>query len=124
MTAAEVKQAAWVDALGVCCTAVAAGVDTFNLRLCPVIEFAERRHRVAVRHVQRESYWPDLSELMLLWLTTPISTACVERDFSYMTQMDSNTRRRRTNEPGFRADFMAHLHSGWLRGTLAQAVRC
>ena len=58
---------------------------------------------------------------MLLWLTTPISTACVERGFSFMTMMDSNTRRRRMKEAGFRADFMAHLHWEWLRSALRVA---
>ena len=49
-------------------------------------------------------FWRDLSELMLLWLTTPISTACVERGFSFMTMMDANSLRRRMKEPGFRAN--------------------
>ena len=29
--------------------------------------------------IRTRPFWPDLSELMLLWLKTPISTACVER---------------------------------------------
>ena len=68
--------------------------------------------------IRTRPFWPGLSELMLLWLTTPISTACVERGFSYMTMMDANTRRRRMKEPGFRADFLAHLHRDWC------AARC
>ena len=41
--------------------------------------------------IRTRPFWPDLSELMLLWLKAPISTACVERGFSFMTIMDSNT---------------------------------
>jgi len=73
--------------------------------------------------IRTRAFWPDLSELMLLWLTTPISTACVERGFSYLTMMDSNARRRRTKEPGFRAEFLAHLHRGWLRDQLREATQ-
>ena len=57
---------------------------------------------------------------MLLRLTTPISTVCVEHNFSSMTQMDSNTRRRRMTEPGFR---VAAPHREWLRNALRDAVR-
>ena len=67
--------------------------------------------------------WPDLAEVMLFWLTTPISTACLERGFSFMTQMDSNARRRRMKEPSFRADFMAHLLRPHIRSQLLDAVR-
>jgi hypothetical protein len=67
--------------------------------------------------------WPDLAEIMLFWLTTPISTACLERGFSFMTQMDSNARRCRMKEPSFRADFMAHLLRPHIRSQLLDAVR-
>ena len=78
----------------------------------------EDRESPARYWIRTRAFWPDLSELMLLWLTTPISTACVERGFSFLTMMDSNARRRRTKEPGFRAEFLAHLHRDWLRSQL------
>ena len=53
---------------------------------------AEDKKLPARYWIRTRPFWPDLSELMLLWLTTPISTACVERGFSFMTMMDSNTR--------------------------------
>ena len=67
-------------------------------------------------------FWRDLSELMLLWLTTPISTACVERGFSFMTMMDANSRRRRMKEPAFSTNFLAHLHRDWIRSALRDAI--
>lgn len=73
--------------------------------------------------IRTRPFWPDLSEVVLLWLMTPISTACVERGFSFMTMMDANTRRRRMKVPGFRADFMAHLHRDWLRSALLAASK-
>ena len=80
--------------------------------------------RLTARYwIRTRPLWPDLSELMLLWLTTPISTACVERGFSYMTMMDAITRRRRMKEPGFRADFLEHLHHEWLRNALKAAIK-
>ena len=67
--------------------------------------------------------WCDLSELMLYWLTTPISTACIERGFSFMTIMDSNTRRRRMGESLFRVEMLCHLHKPWLDNRLTQLVQ-
>jgi hypothetical protein len=58
---------------------------------------------------------------MLLWLTTPIPTAYVERGFSFMTMMDSNTRRR-MKESNFLVDFLVHLHRDWLRDKLRTVV--
>jgi hypothetical protein len=85
---------------------------------------AEDKKLPARYWIRTRPFWRDLSELMLLWLTTPISTACVERGFSFMTMMmDSNTRRRRMKEAGFRADFMAHLHREWLRSALCVAAK-
>ena len=39
-------------------------------------------------------YTPDLSELMLQWLTNPLGSVDTERGFSFMMAMDSNARRR------------------------------
>ena len=88
---------------------------------------AEDKKLPARYWIRTRPFWPDLSELTLLWLTTPISTACVDRGFSFMTMMDSTTRRRRMKEAGFRADFMAHqvphLHREWLRSALRVAAK-
>ena len=72
---------------------------------------------IRTRHI-----YGELSELMLYWLSTPISTACVERGFSYMTAMDANTRRRRLGEPIFRAELLCHLHKPWLLERLSVVV--
>ena len=52
----------------------------------------------------------------------PISTACVERGFSFMTKMDAMTRRRRMKEPSFRAEFMVNLNREWLENELRKRV--
>ena len=72
--------------------------------------------------VRMRTFTPDLSELMLLWLTNPLGSVDAERGFSFMTVMDSNTRRRRMMEPSFRATFMAHLFREWLLERLSKAM--
>jgi len=78
---------------------------------------------------QPGEYWvrmrintPDLSEIMLLWLTNPLGSVDAERGFSFMTAMDSNARRRRMKEQSFRATFMAHLYREWLMERLSKAM--
>lgn len=66
--------------------------------------------------------WGELSELMLYWLCTPISTACVERGFSFMTAMDSNTRRRLMQQRNFRANFLAHLFKPLVQQQLSDCL--
>ena len=52
----------------------------------------------------------------------PISTACVERAFSFMTAIDANARRRRLKEPHFRDNLKVALHRPWLQEQLRRAL--
>ena len=47
----------------------------------------------------RRPFWPDLSELTLFWLCVPVSTAGLERGFSFQTLIDQDTRRRLNARP-------------------------
>ena len=60
--------------------------------------------------------------MMLYWLAVPISTACVERAFSFMTAIDANARRRRLQEPHFRDNLKVALHRPWLQEQLRKAL--
>ena len=80
--------------------------------------------------IRTRPHWRELSEMMLYWLAVPISTACVERGFSFMTAIDSsdaNARRRRLQEPHFRdncyPELMVALHRPWLQERLREALR-
>lgn len=53
------------------------------------------KEQPAAYWLRKRQDWPDLSELMLYWLAAPVSTAGVERGFSFQTIIDSNTRRGR-----------------------------
>lgn len=70
--------------------------------------------------IRTRAYWKDLSELMLFWLTPPVSTAGLERGFSFQTlrviDQDSDTRRRAQAAEMMRADIMMMvlLHREWL----------
>ena len=69
--------------------------------------------------IRTRPHWPDLSELMLYWLAAPVSTAGLERGFSFQTLIDQDTRRRRRTMAHMRDDMMVHLHRVWLEKKLA-----
>jgi hypothetical protein len=54
--------------------------------------------------------WPHLSEMMLYWLVAPVSTAGLERAFSFQTLIDQDTRRRRRTMNHMRDDMMVHMY--------------
>jgi len=60
--------------------------------------------------------------MMLYWLAVPISTACVERPFSFMTTIDANARRLRLQEPHFRDNLKVVLHRPWLQERLRKGL--
>lgn len=64
--------------------------------------------------IRTRPFWPDLSELMLFWLYAPVSTAGLERGFSFQTLIDQDTRRRLTTRDHMRDDMLAHVHRSWL----------
>ena len=72
--------------------------------------------------IRTRHHWRELSEMMLYWLAVPISTACVERAFSFMTTIDANARRRRLKEPHFRDNLKVALHRPWLQERLTKAL--
>lgn len=60
--------------------------------------------------IGKREKWPVLSELMLFWLATPVSTSVIERSFSFQTMIDSDTRRRCLQPGHLRANLLAHIH--------------
>lgn len=72
--------------------------------------------------IRTRGFWPDLSELMLYWLCAPVSTAGLERGFSYQTMIDQDTRRRMTTADHMRDDMMAHLHREWFNARIIAAL--
>lgn len=69
---------------------------------------------VATFWVRARNKWPDLAELMLFWLTFPISTSDVERGFSFQTMIDQDTRRRCLKPAQLRCDLLAHIYKDTL----------
>ena len=63
-------------------------------------------------------HWPDLSELMLYWLTVPRSTAGLERGFSFQTLIDQDTRRRHLGAAHLRDGLVCHLYRDYLTNSL------
>ena len=78
---------------------------------------AAARYWIRTRH-----RWPDLSELMLFWLSIPVSTAGLERGFSFQTLLDQNTRRRSRKAKCTRDEMLAMIHRKWLAGTLEGSI--
>ena len=72
--------------------------------------------------IRTRGFWPDLSELMLYWLCAPVSTAGLERGFSYQTMIDQDTRRLMTTAEHMRDDMMAHLHRDWFNERIFAAL--
>ncbi len=72
--------------------------------------------------IRTRVFWPDLSELMLYWLCAPVSTAGLERGFSFQTAIDQDTRRRMTTYEHMRDDMMVHIHRGWFEDRIATAL--
>ena len=56
--------------------------------------------------------------LMLFWLCVPVSTAGLERGFSFQTMIDQDTRRRLTTREHMRDDILAHTHREWFNEQL------
>jgi len=69
-----------------------------------------------------DPFWPDLSELMLFWLCVPVSTAGLERGFSFQTMIDQDTRRRLTTLEHMRDDMLAHIHRPWFNDSLTRVL--
>jgi hypothetical protein len=72
--------------------------------------------------IRTRPHWQDLSELMLYWLTAAVSTAGLERGFSFQTLIDQDTRRRRQGTERMRDDMIVHLHRKGLNTLLAAAI--
>jgi hypothetical protein len=72
--------------------------------------------------IRTRAFWPDLSELMLFWLCVPVSTAGLERAFSFQTLVDQDTRRRITTRGHMRDDMLAHVHRPWFDDRLVETL--
>ena len=66
--------------------------------------------------------YPQLARTMLFWLSHPIGTPALERDFSGMTMVLRDSRRGRLRWPNFRVAVLVHCHAKALRAKLANAV--
>ena len=69
--------------------------------------------------IRTRQFWPDLSELMLFWLCAPVSTAGLERGFSFQTLLDQDTRRRLKSTAHMRDDMLVHIFQDWFSKRLA-----
>lgn len=67
-------------------------------------------------------YWRLLPELMLYWLSIPVSTTIVESTFSFQTLIDQNTRRRRSTALHHVDALMAYLYRDVLEGTIKRTL--
>jgi hypothetical protein len=56
--------------------------------------------------------FPELADTMLWWLSFPTGTAGVERDFSFLTMVSANTRRRRMQWVSFRTSVLSRCYKG------------
>ena len=50
---------------------------------------------------------------VLPWLCAPVSTAGLERGFSFQTLIDQDTRRHGTTSEHMRDDMFVHIHREW-----------
>jgi hypothetical protein len=73
--------------------------------------------------IRTRLFWRDLFELMLYWLTAPVSTAGFERGFSFQTLIDQDTRRRATTYCHMRDDMMVHIHREWFSSRLESTLK-
>jgi hypothetical protein len=72
--------------------------------------------------VRVRSYYRKLADVMLFWLAHPIGTAALERDFSGMTIVCRDSRRRRMKWDAFRVAVLSRCFSGAIRNRLSAAV--
>ena len=80
------------------------------------------QQKPALFWIRTRPFWPDLSELMIYWLTVPVSTAGLERGFSFQTLIDQDTRRRRLGAAHLRDDMLCHLFRDFLETSLEKAL--
>jgi len=64
-----------------------------------------------------------VGELMLWWLSHPVGTAGVERDFCGLTMITRAFRRNRMGFTALRAALLAHCHKPLLRTELGVELR-
>jgi hypothetical protein len=67
-------------------------------------------------------FWRLLPELMLYWLSIPVSTSIVESAFSFQTLIDQNTRRRRSTALHHVDALMAYLYRDVLEDTIKRTL--
>jgi hypothetical protein len=72
--------------------------------------------------IRTRPFFPDLSELMLFWLCAPVSTAGLERGFSFQTMIDQDTRRRSVDSWHMRDDMLVHIHRHWFNERLVATL--
>jgi hypothetical protein len=80
---------------------------------------------------QPHTYWlrvrtlyPRLATTMLYWLSFPVGTAGIERNFSSMTVISRDARRRRLSFLSFRAAVLSHCYKEHIRRLLKDATAC
>lgn len=73
--------------------------------------------------LRTRQHWPDLSELMLFWLCIPVSTAGLERAFSFQTASDADSRRiGKLTAENQRDDMMGKVHKQFALQELKAAL--
>ena len=80
--------------------------------------------RLAPGHfwLRMRRYWRLLPELMLYWLSIPVSTSIVEAAFSFQTLIDQNTRRRRSTVLHHTDALMAYIYRDVLEDTIKRTL--
>jgi len=66
--------------------------------------------------------WKNLTTVMLLWLSAPISTASLERAFSFLTQVRNDLSRRSLTREHVLECMWAHVHAADVRARLEDVL--
>ena len=64
----------------------------------------DKKKKPAYYWIRTRHAWPELSALMLYWLSRAVGTENLERGFSYQTEVDQDTRRRRLAAESLRTE--------------------
>ena len=72
--------------------------------------------------LRARAHYPLVAKVMLWWLSHPVGSASVERDFSGMTIVSRSFRRRRLKLAAFRSAVLSHCYKLALRQKLDAAV--
>lgn len=82
----------------------------------------DKEKKPAEYWIRTRDKWPELSALMLYWLSRAIGTVHLERGFSYQTEVDQDTRRRSLTAANLRTEIFVRFYRAWLEAQLETLV--